>query len=154
MIQRVFRPRVLIYSAVLLALIVAVVASLWLRTPFRVNVMRDGVMARLSDDGKIENVYRLQIMNGTETTQHYVLNVTGLKDVEIETEANTKDVEGDDEHHLKSIAVKPAESRSVIVDLKIPDGTLYSGSHKIKFEIQSLEGQQTVTEKSVFLVPR
>jgi len=153
MIQRVFRPRVLIYSAVLLALIVAVVASLWLRTPFRVNVMRDGVMARLSDDGKIENVYRLQIMNGTETTQHYVLNVTGLKDVEIETEA-TKDVEGDDEHHLKSIEVKPAESRSVIVDLKIPDGTLDSGSHKIKFEIQSLEGQQTVTEKSVFLVPR
>ena len=153
MIQRVFRPRVLIYSAVLLALIVAVVTSLWLRTPFRVNVMRDGVMARLSDDGKIENVYRLQIMNGTETTQHYVLNVTGLKDVEIETEA-TKDVEGDDEHHLKSIAVKPAESRSVIVDLKIPDGTLDSGSHKIKFEIQSLEGQQTVTEKSVFLVPR
>jgi len=153
MIQRVFRPRVLIYSAVLLALIVAVVASLWLRTPFRVNVMRDGVMARLSDDGKIENVYRLQIMNGTETTQHYVLNVTGLKDVEIETEA-TKDVEGDDEHHLKSIEVKPAESRSVIVDLKIADGTLDSGSHKIKFEIQSLEGQQTVTEKSVFLVPR
>lgn len=153
MIQRVFRPRVLIYSAVLLALIVAVVTSLWLRTPFRVNVMRDGVMARLSDDGKIENVYRLQIMNGTESTQHYVLNVTGLKDVEIETEA-TKDVEGDDEHHLKSIEVKPAESRSVIVDLKIPDGTLDSGSHKIKFEIQSLEGQQTVTEKSVFLVPR
>ncbi|HQC28438.1 MAG TPA: cytochrome c oxidase accessory protein CcoG [Methylotenera sp.] len=153
MIQRVFRPRVLIYSAVLLALIVAVVASLWLRTPFRVNVMRDGVMARLSDDGKIENVYRLQIMNGTESTQHYVLNVTGLKDVEIETEA-TKDVEGDDEHHLKSIEVKPAESRSVIVDLKIADGTLDSGSHKIKFEIQSLEGQQTVTEKSVFLVPR
>jgi len=153
MIQRIFRPRVLIYSAVLLALIVAVVASLWLRTPFRVNVMRDGVMARLSDDGKIENVYRLQIMNGTETTQHYVLNVTGLEDVEIETEA-TKDVEGDDEHHLKSIEVKPAESRSVIVDLKIPDGTLDSGSHKIKFEIQSLEGQQTVTEKSVFLVPR
>ena len=92
-------------------------------------------------------------MNGTETTQHYVLNVTGLEDVEIETEA-TKDVEGDDEHHLKSIEVKPAESRSVIVDLKIPDGTLDSGSHKIKFEIQSLEGQQTVTEKSVFLVPR
>lgn len=153
MIQRIFRPRVLIYSAVLLALIVAVVASLWLRTPFRVNVMRDGVMARLSDDGKIENVYRLQIMNGTETTQHYVLNVTGLEDVEIETEA-TKDVEGDDEHHLKSIEVKPAESRSVIVDLKIPDGTLDSGSHKIKFEIKSLEGQQTVTEKSVFLVPR
>nr|WP_293410454.1 FixG Ig-like domain-containing protein [Piscinibacter sp.] len=38
-----------------------------LRTPFRVDVVRDrGALARLVDDGQIENVYRLQMMNATE----------------------------------------------------------------------------------------
>ncbi|MDP1659849.1 MAG: cytochrome c oxidase accessory protein CcoG [Methylotenera sp.] len=173
MLQRILRPRVLIYSTVLILLIVGLLASLWLRTPFRVNVVRDGVIARMTDDGMIENVYRLQIMNGTESTQHFQLNVSGLKDLEIETKAaknkktvnDSKDmnhaIKSDDSKHIedeenenKAILVKPAESRWIIVDLKIPDGTEKSGSHKIKFEIQALESKETITEKSVFLVPR
>jgi len=153
MLRRILRPRVLIYASILLLLVAALMASLWFRTPFRVDVVRDrGVMARLSDDGKLENVYRLQIMNGTETPQHFTLNVTGIDDIEIETEAASDNDDGEDE--LKTILVKPTESRWVIVDLKIPDGSLDSGSHKIKFEIESVETKDVVSEKSVFLVPR
>jgi len=153
MLRRILRPRVLIYASILLLLIAALVASLWFRTPFRVDVVRDrGVMARLSDDGKLENVYRLQIMNGTETPQHFTLNVTGIDDIEIETEAASDNDDGEDD--IKTILVKPTESRWVIVDLKIPDGSLDSGSHKIKFEIESMETKDVVSEKSVFLVPR
>lgn len=150
--QHIKRPRVLIYTAILSLLVVGLLASLWLRTPFRVNVVRDGVMGRMTNDGKIENVYRMQIMNGTELTQHYQLKVNGLKDVEIEAEAAEEQAGSDT--HMKSIEVKPTESRWVIVDLKIPDGTLKSGSHKIQFEVFSQEGKETVQEKSVFLVPR
>ena len=153
MLRRILRPRVLIYASILLLLIAALMASLWFRTPFRVDVVRDrGVMARLSDDGKLENVYRLQIMNGTETPQHFTLNVTGIDDIEIETEAASDNDDGEDD--IKTILVKPTESRWVIVDLKIPDGSLDSGSHKIKFEIESMETKDVVSEKSVFLVPR
>ena len=153
MLRRILRPRVLIYASILLLLIAALMASLWFRTPFRVDVVRDrGVMARLSDDGKLENVYRLQIMNGTESPQHYTLNVTGIDGIEIETEAASDNDDGEDD--IKTILVKPTESRWVIVDLKIPDGSLDSGSHKIKFEIESLETKDVVSEKSVFLVPR
>ncbi len=153
MLRRILRPRVLIYASILLLLIAALMASLWFRTPFRVDVVRDrGVMARLSDDGKLENVYRLQIMNGTETPQHFTLNVTGIDDIEIETEAASDNDDGEDD--IKTILVKPTESRWVIVDLKIPDGSLDSGSHKIKFEIESVETKDVVSEKSVFLVPR
>jgi cytochrome c oxidase accessory protein FixG len=155
MLQRIFRPRVLIYAAVLGFIIVGLLVSLWLRTPFRVDVIRDrGVMARLTDNGMLENVYRLQIMNGTEITQHYQLSVSGLKNLEIEAEATKESDEIKDDEHNKTVVVKPAESRWLIVDLKIPDGTIESGSHKIQFEIQSLESKETVTEKSVFLVPR
>lgn len=153
MLRRILRPRVIIYSVILGALILGILTSLWLRTPFRVNVIRDrGVMARLTDNGMLENVYRLQIMNGTENIQHYRLNVSGLKDLEIESE-NTEEGTEDAEEN-KAIMVKPAESRWVIVDLKIPDGSVESGSHKIKFEIQALESKEVVTENSVFLVPK
>jgi cytochrome c oxidase accessory protein FixG len=154
-VQHILRPRVILYASILIAIILGLMTSLWLRTPFRVDVVRDrGVMARLTDDGMLENVYRLQIMNGTEATQHYRLNVSGLEGLQIETEAvkDNKDSENDD--HIKTIMVKPAEARWLIVDLKIPDGTVESGSHKIEFEIQAVESKETVTEKSVFLVPR
>jgi cytochrome c oxidase accessory protein FixG len=155
MLQRIMRPRVLIYATILGLLVVGLLASLWFRTPFRVDVVRDrGVMARLTDDGMLENVYRLQIMNGTEATQHYQLNVSGLKGLEIEAET-AKDNDGTkDEEHNKTFMVNPAESRWIIVDLKIPDGTVESGSHKIEFEIEAVESKDIVKEKSVFLVPR
>ncbi len=155
MLQRIVRPRVLIYAAILSLLIVSLLASLWLRTPFRVNVVRDrGVMARLTDNGMLENVYRMQIMNGTENTQNYQLSVSGLKDLELEAEAANEGEEDGDEQHSKTFKVNPAESRWVVVGLKIQDGTAESGSHKIQFEIESLETKEKVTEKSIFLVPR
>src|SRR5450830_375591 len=155
MLQRILRPRVLIYASILGLIIIALITSLLFRTHFRVDVVRDrGVMARLTDDGMLENVYRLQIMNGTESVQHYKLSVSGINGLEIESEAVSEDEETHDEHHNKTIVVKPTESRWLIVDLKIPDGTLESGSHKIEFEIQAVESKEIVTEKSVFLVPR
>ena len=111
-------------------------------------------MARLTDDGMLENVYRLQIMNGTEATQHYKLNVSGLKDLEIEAEAANDNEATEHEEHSKTIMVKPAESRWLIVDLKIPDGSVESGSHKIEFQIEAVESKEIVTEKSVFMVPK
>jgi cytochrome c oxidase accessory protein FixG len=168
MFKRILRPRVLIYSAVLLALIAGLLASLWFRTPFRVDVVRDrGVLARLSDDGMLENVYRLQIMNGTEDTQHYRINATGIEGllVEAEDSLNRKKSNHDNEKESstgskdvddknQTIAVKPTETRWVIVGLKIPDGSIEAGSHKIQFNIEALESKEIVSEKSAFLVPR
>ncbi|MGB4813326.1 MAG: cytochrome c oxidase accessory protein CcoG [Methylophilaceae bacterium] len=145
-LQHIKRPRVLIYTGVLTLLIVGLLASLWVKPSYRVNVVRDGVMARMTSDGKIENVYRMQIMNATENTQHYELKVNGLKDVEIEASAQ----EGAGQQ--KTFEVKPTESRWVVVDLKIPDGSMDSGSHKIQFEVLATESNEVVTEKSVFLV--
>jgi hypothetical protein len=72
MIRRGFRPRVLIYTGILVAITVALGVSLYLRTPLKVDVIRDrGALARMVEQGRIENVYRLQLMNATEATQVY-----------------------------------------------------------------------------------
>ena len=64
MFRRALRPRVLIYGAVLSAASVAFAASVALRSPFQFDVIKDrGTLARIVDEGAVENVYRIQIMN-------------------------------------------------------------------------------------------
>ena len=139
--RHVFRPRVLIYSAILGAVCVAMLVSLALRTPFKVDVVRDrGVLARIVAGGMIENVYRLQIMNATEVEQHYRISATGLPGLAVASE--------------ELAAVGATESRWVAVRLQLPYEAAGPGTHTIHFEITARDGATSVHEKSVFLVPR
>src|SRR5690606_34283377 len=59
--RRVLRPRVLVYGSVLALIMAAWSVGLALRTPLTVNVIRDrAALVREADDGRLENVYRLQ----------------------------------------------------------------------------------------------
>ena len=137
--RHVRRPRILVYSGILGAIIGAMLISLMLRTPFRVNVVRDrGVMARIVDGGAIENVYRLQIMNATESAQRYKIVATGLPGIEVGS-ANV-------------IAVDSTESRAIAVRLRLPREGASPGLHPIVIRIESLDAPGKVLEKSVFFV--
>ncbi len=51
-LRRVFRPRVLLYSALLWVVMIGVAISLTMRKPFKVDVIKDrGVMARIEGEG-------------------------------------------------------------------------------------------------------
>jgi len=142
MLRRVLRPRVLIYSTVLLGISVAMVFSLMARTPLKVDVVRDrAALSRIVAGGRLENVYRLQIMNATETPQRYRISAQGLDGIEVVSEPE--------------IEIEPAQSRWVAVRLQIPYGAAPAGSHTVHFDIESLgEKRAHVQEKAVFLVPR
>lgn len=146
MLRHVLRPRVLIYTAILASIVVALLTSLIMRDSFRVDVVRDrGVMARLADGGMLENVYRLQIMNATETTQRYELSASGIDNLKVESDVADAN---------KTVTVNSAESRWIPVRLQIPDGSVKSGSHHVEFKVRAIESNELVAEKSVFLVPR
>ncbi|MEG0538651.1 MAG: cytochrome c oxidase accessory protein CcoG [Comamonas sp.] len=139
--RRIARPRVLIYAAILLGLSAAMVFSMAVREPLKVDVIRDRAsLARIAAGGKLENVYRLQVMNATEEAQIYTVTVNGLEGIEL--------VEG------REVSVDSAQTRGVAVRVQIPYGTADSGSHPIEFEISAQSGKGHVREKSVFLVPR
>ena len=141
MFKRVLRPRVLIYTGVLVLLCVGMLASLVVRTPLKVDVVRDrAALSRIVTGGKLENVYRLQIMNATEGTQRYVISARGLDGLEVASESQ--------------IDIGPAESRWMAVRLQIPYGSAAPGSHAVYFDIQAQGSKAEVAEKSVFLVPR
>jgi cytochrome c oxidase accessory protein FixG len=147
--RRIWRPRVLIYTAVLFLISGALVTSLALRQTFKVDVVRDrGVLARLVDDGWVENVYRLQIMNATESTQRFTVRTAGLPEM-----ANTAPA---------LIKVGPAEGLWVPVAVRVPPevaATAGSGSHGIAFFVTretdaAGRAPAVAEEKSTFMVPR
>jgi len=141
MLRRVLRPRVLIYFAALAVLCVGMLISLVVRTPLKVDVVRDrAALSRIVAGGKLENIYRLQIMNATEEAQRYRISARGLEGLEVASEPE--------------VDIGPAESRWVAVRLQIPYGSASSGSHTVYFDIQSVGNRAQVAEKSVFLVPR
>ena len=141
MVRRVLRPRVLFYTTVLVGLSVALLTSLSLRVPLKVDVVRDrAALSRLVAGGQLENVYRLQIMNATEAPQRYRISASGLEGLTVASEPE--------------VEIGPAESRWVPVLLRIPYGSASEGSHAVHFEVQTVQGAAHVTEKSVFLVPR
>ncbi len=148
-LRRMLRPRVLVYSAVLVLITGALLTSLWTRSPFKVDVVRDrGTLARVVEDGWVENVYRLQLMNTTEQVQRYRISAAGLP-------ALATDLKGD-------VVIDPAQALWVAVAVRMPPERALSvgaGSHPVVFTVERLPDSlgtdsRTVVEKSTFVVPR
>ena len=139
--RRVVRWRVGIYTGVLLALVMGLGVSLALRSPFRVDIVRDrSTLSRITEYGTLQNVYRLQIMNANEHSNDYQVSVRGLYGIEL----RDKD----------PIHVEAAQARWVVVHVDVPYGSGETGSHKIWFDIDDPHNGTKVVEASVFLIPR
>ncbi|MBP6903133.1 MAG: cytochrome c oxidase accessory protein CcoG [Burkholderiaceae bacterium] len=151
-LRRIFRPRVLIYSAILVLIVIALFVAIALRHPFRADVVRDRAsLARMVEDGRIENVYRIQIMNATEQAQRYRIGVQGLPGIVLTASPELK--------------LAAAEARWVTVAAQLPHQSarqIGPGAHGIRFVIERLDdagggpsvGGASLSEKSTFVVPR
>ncbi|HJV85099.1 MAG TPA: cytochrome c oxidase accessory protein CcoG [Noviherbaspirillum sp.] len=140
--QRAFRPRVLIYTGILVLVVAGFFTSLLTRTPLKMDVIRDrGSMGREVEDGMIENVYRLQIMNTDERAHRYRIRVKGIETISLVS----PDV----------VEVEATESRAVPARVRVEHGKGVAGSNKIAFELEALDDESMeVKEKAVFIVPR
>ena len=141
-LKRVLRPRVLVYSAVLLVIVSAMLWSLMARTPLKVDVVRDrGTVSRMVGQGMVENVYRLQIMNATEIEQVYDVKVSGIEGLRVVQNA--------------PVTIHAVGSRWFPVRVQVLASATSSGAHPITFEvISTIDPSIHVAEKATFLVPR
>jgi len=140
--RRILRPRVLIYSAVLAVIVTALGLSLFARTPLKLDVIRDrGALAREVEDGMIENVYRLQIMNTGESAHRFRIAVAGIDTIALATPAE--------------VAIDAASSRAVPVRVRVAAGKGQAGSNKIRFDLSAVDAPDLhAKEEAVFFVPR
>jgi cytochrome c oxidase accessory protein FixG len=135
------RPRIILYTVILTAITVAAAWSLATRVPLKVDIIRDrSLLAREADDGRIENVFNLKIMNTTEEPKRYTLAVEGLEGIELVGE--------------RVVDVASAQNHEITVVVRVPPESGKKGANTIYFDIKA-ENQEKIAvyEKASFLMP-
>ena len=138
-LAHVLRPRTVVYSVVLLAIVATLGVALLNRVPLRVDAIRDRITARETAEGYIENVYRLQIINMENQPHRYAISVSGLPGIKL---ADSSPV----------VEVAPLGTHDAVVHVQIDPTEIKGRSSPVQFKIQSLDNPGlTKTVRSTFL---
>ncbi|MFO1319820.1 MAG: cytochrome c oxidase accessory protein CcoG [Burkholderiales bacterium] len=143
-IRRVLRGRVILYTTILMVVTVAAIVTLLNRVPVKVDVIRDRTpMMADNADGRIENVYRLQLMNTDETARRFTIVVSGMDDLRLDARENPVELSG-------------SSSRMIPVRVRARPGPGDHGSRSIEFKVTAeAAGASAITlvETARFIIP-
>ncbi len=150
-LKHVMRPRTLVYAGVLLSIIAAFIVMLFLRVPLKIDVIRDRAsLARETEDGRIENVYQLRVMN-TEERPHRFFILLKESDLLHRAELITEP---------QPLEARPSSSMIVTVRLKAESDHVHHGSVPVEFVIEASDDEQhplpelfVIRERSSFYIP-
>ena len=140
--SRLLRPRVLIYGALLGVIAATLVLSVWMRVPLDVDIERDrNVLYRETNEGLIENVYNLRILNMDLSAHTYRLSADGIEGLRLQSD-------------VEHIVVESGRVRELAVRLQADPVHLKKRSNDVRFYVQSEDRNDLVaTEKARFLGP-
>ena len=121
----------LVYGTLILILVIAFIASLAMRNPLRVDVIRDrGVLGREVAGGLIERVYRLQIINTSDSPLRLRLSAEGLPGLAVLAGQEASDV----------VEVEAAANKLVPMVIRVPAGGK-PGAHPITLHARAQDGE-------------
>jgi cytochrome c oxidase accessory protein FixG len=140
-VKHIFRPRVLMYSAVLLIVIATTVGFLLTREPVKLTIMRDrNTLVREIEDGWLENTYRLQIFNTEEKLHHYHITVSGLPQLKLDSDTNLP------------IAIPATGMEEIAIRIDSPPQALKKSSYPIYITVEAKDDSTIkTTEKTTFI---
>ena len=91
----VIRPRMMVYGALLIVLIGALVSSMALRTPIILDVIRDrNSLYRELPGDLIENIYTLKVINQSNDERVFKLSVEGVQGIHLDGVSDEVVVDG------------------------------------------------------------
>jgi len=140
---RIARPRVLVYGGMIALLVAALSYAVAHRIPLELDVLRDrSATYREVGDGRIENVYRLRVLNMDQVAHSYELDIDGPEGIEVV-------------YRPGDLRLGPGEIRDLAVRVRVRPEALHERSSKIELELRSIEEPQiAVEEESRFLGPK
>jgi cytochrome c oxidase accessory protein FixG len=138
----ILRPRLFVYAGLLLAIMAGLAYALSVRIPLQLDVIRDrNALYRETNEGLIENVYTLKILNMDEVEHSYQLNVSGIDQMKMQIDT-------------QEIRVGANEVRELAVRLHADPYDLDQRSSAITFSLQARENDKLhVEERARFLGP-
>ena len=121
--SHILRPRVVVYALLLLAIMSTFAWSLSQRSTLGLDVIRDrNRLYRETDEGRIENVYILKIINMDDKGHAFKLHVEGIEDLELFIDA-------------RRIWVDAGEVLELPVRLRVEEDELHERSNKVTFKL-------------------
>lgn len=141
LVKHILRPRIILYTSILIIICAASAWSLATRVPLMVDVIRDrSILARETDDGRIENIYTFKVMNTEERPRTFELSVEGLQGISIATN--------------RTVEVDPASNKEITVAVRVDAEVGSRGANTIYFGVKATDNQNVVVrEKASFMVP-
>ena len=135
------RPRIMLYTGILLVITAIFIYTLSTRIPMRVDVLRDrGIMSREVGDGLTENVYLLHIMNMQDTERTFTVTPEGLEGIRMDGQS--------------SFTVQPLQNMTQPINVRVPSGEGKPGANPISFVIVDTQNSAVRRdEKSTFIQP-
>jgi cytochrome c oxidase accessory protein FixG len=135
---RILRPRILIYGALLLILCSVWMGTLVLRKQVDVDVIRDrNTLYRLLDDGRVENVYNVKILNKTEAPHRFVITVSGEGALSLDPEPARFDVAAGEVRpiaiRVRRPAYEPLGSQDIRFAISAEDAPKLHAQSKARF---------------------
>ena len=133
-LKHILRPRTIIYTVLLTLIAGAFLVSLATRVPLRVDVVRDRVaLSKETDDGMIENVFRLQLINKDSQPHRYTIQAEGINGLQVMT-AN------------REVAAESLQTIDVPVSLIADPAELKGRSIEVRFIVQSTDNPRIQTD--------
>lgn len=136
------RPRIFGYGLILLLITVGTFYSIATRMPLALDVIRDrNTLFRETNEGLIENVYTLKVMNMDKQSHDYSLSVRGIEGLVMYMDR-------------VDIEVASGEVMEVPVRLQADSDALYKRSSQIVFNLIAMDANNLyVTEEARFIGP-
>ncbi len=139
---KILRPRIVLYAVVLVAILVATMYSMITRVPLELDVIRDRIsLYRETENGDIQNVYLLKILNMDRVGHSYSLSVRGMKEMKLDTGG-------------RALHVDPGEVLELPVRVDVEPDHIRQRSTEIHFRVQAIDKPELKAEdKARFLGP-
>jgi cytochrome c oxidase accessory protein FixG len=150
--SRIVRPRMFVYSAILLALAVGFSVSLAARVPLTVDVLRDRNALYREAAGGIENAYTLKVMNKSAATRRFAITAEGALPLRVIGAGTGVAADPADPARLL-IEVGPQALAEAAVTLAAPVGTA-KGRNDVAFVVVALDDAAvSYRQETAFFAP-
>jgi cytochrome c oxidase accessory protein FixG len=139
----VLRLRIIIYALILSGIMGLFVYSFTTRVALGLDVIRDrNQLYRETNEGLIENVYTLKILNMDAADHSYQLEASGIDGLELHKD-------------LLTISVPAGGVLELPVRLRVDEAALETRSSKVRFQLVATDNSELVAEEEArFLGPR
>ena len=138
----ILRPRVYLYTSILIGLILAMSWSLYTRIPVSLDVNRDrNILYREANNGDLENVFKLKIMNQDSKPHTFVITMEGLPGSVLDPDE-------------KEITAASGETANTLIRVRASEDVIKDRSTNITIKVTAVDDEKLTDEEDArFLAP-